>query len=157
MRDQEDEARLKDQVSDEVKSEKNTFGENCVQREGKQFTVVEKLEKSETPNRERDEEVNAVMTEVAAEKIRVEEATNVGVDAVKEDANISKNDDVRGEVEGVYPVEDVNFLEIRGYVGNESDIDVATGDNLTSDQRVEFMDLAKQFQGRLSEQSRGIT
>ena len=37
------------------------------------------------------------------------------------------------------------------------DIDVAIGDNLTCDQRAEFMDLAKQFQGRLSEQSRRIT
>ena len=51
----------------------------------------------------------------------------------------------------------VNFLEISGYVATESGIDVATGENLTSDQRAEFMDIAKQFQSRLSEQSRGIT
>ena len=143
LRDQEGEARQKDQVSDEIKSEMNTFGENCVQREGKQFTVAEKLEKSETLNREKDKEVNAVMAEVAAEKIRVEEATNVGVDAVKVDANISKNDDVKGEVEGVDQVDDVNFLEISGYVAKESDIDEGIGDNVTSDRRAEFMDLAK--------------
>ena len=86
----------------------------------------------------------------------MEEATTVDV-AVGVGANLSKNDDVKAEVEEVDPVDDVNFLEISGYVAKDSGIDVATGDNLTSDQRAEFMDLARQFQGRLSKQSRGIT
>ena len=155
-RDLEDEARQKDKVCDDLKSELNTLGENCVQREEKQFTVAEKLAKSKTLNRQKDEEVNTVVTGLAAKKIRVEEVTTVEV-AVGEGANISKNDDVKAEVEGVDPVDDVNFLEISACTAKESGIDVATGDNLTSDQRADFMDLAKQFQGRLSEHSRGIT
>ena len=154
LRVQEGEARQKDEVSDELKSELDTG--NCLQREDKQFTGAEKLAKSKTLNREKDEEVNTVVTGLAAEKIRVEEATTVEV-AVGVGANLSKNDDVKAEVEGVNPVDDVNFLEMSGYVATESGIDVATGDNLTSDQRAEFMDIAKQFQGGLSEQSRGIT
>ena len=114
------------------------------------------MAKSKTLNREKDEEVNTVVTGLAAEKIRVEEATTVEV-AVGVGANLSKNDDVKAEVGGVDPVDDVNFLEMSGYVAKESGIDVATGDNHTSDQRAEFMDIAKQFQGGLSEQSRGIT
>ena len=85
-----------------------------------------------------------------------EEATTVEV-AVGEGADLSKNDDVKAEVEGVDPVDDVDFLEISACTAKESDVDVATGENFTSDQRADFMDLAMQFQGRLSEQSRGIT
>ena len=85
----------------------------------------------------------------------MEEATTVEV-AVGVGANLSKND-VKGELEGADPVGDVDFLEISACTAKESDVDVATGGNFTGDQRAEFMDLAKQFQGGLSEQSRGIT
>ena len=48
LRDQEDSnARQKDEVYDELKSELNTLRENCVQRERKQVTVPENLERSE--------------------------------------------------------------------------------------------------------------
>jgi len=68
------------------------------------------------------------------------------------DTEISNGEDVKAVVDKVDPVDDVDFLELSGYVAKASDIDVAIGDNLTSDQRAEFMD-----QDRLSEQSRGIT
>ncbi|XP_068757966.1 uncharacterized protein [Montipora capricornis] len=41
--------------------------------------------------------------------------------------------------------ENVDFLELGGYVAKESIDDVETGPNLTDEQRNEFMDLAKQF------------
>ena len=41
--------------------------------------------------------------------------------------------------------ENVDFLELGGYVAKESIEDVETGPNLTDEQRNEFMDLAKQF------------
>ena len=43
------------------------------------------------------------------------------------------------------------FLEIGGYVAKESIKDVATGDNLTDEQRAEFIDLASQFQSLFAE------
>ena len=108
-RDLEDEARQNDKVSDELISELDTLRGNCVQREEKQCTGAEKLAKSKTLIREKDEEVNTVVTRLAAEKICVEEATTVEV-VVGEGANLSKNDDVKSEVEGAGPVDDVNFL-----------------------------------------------
>ena len=39
------------------------------------------------------------------------------------------------------PVDSVNFLAIGGYVAKESVNDVAIGDNLSHEQRAEFMDL----------------
>ena len=41
--------------------------------------------------------------------------------------------------------ENVDFLELGGYVAKESIEDVETGPNLTDEQRNEFLDLAKQF------------
>ena len=43
----------------------------------------------------------------------------------------SKNELVKGEVEGVDTVDDVNFMEIGGYVAKESVKDVAIGDNVS--------------------------
>ena len=99
MGDRDGNARQKDEVYDELKSELNTLRENCVQREGKQFTVPEILERSKTLNREKDSEIISFITEVPAEKIRVNEATTLVAVAVGVDANFSKNDVVKGEVE----------------------------------------------------------
>ena len=46
------------------------------------------------------------------------------------DANFSKDDVVEGEL-GVDPVDDVNFMEIGGYVAKETVKDVTIGDNLS--------------------------
>ena len=46
------------------------------------------------------------------------------------DANISKNNNAKVEL-GVDPVDDVNFLEIAGYIAKESVKDVAKGDDLS--------------------------
>ena len=81
--------------------------------------MPEILERSERLNREKDGEIDSFIIEVPAEKIRVNEAKTLGAVTVGVDANISKNDDVKGEVEGVDPVDDVNFLEIGGYVTKE--------------------------------------
>ena len=47
--------------------------------------------------------------------------------------------------------EEVDFLELGGYVAKESVEDVTTGPNLTDEQRTEFTDLAKQFTNLFTE------
>ena len=47
--------------------------------------------------------------------------------------------------------ENVDFLELGGYVAKESIEDVETGPNLTDEQRNEFLDLAKQFTNLFTE------
>ena len=139
LRDRDDSARQKDEVYEELKSELIKLRENRIQRERKQFTVPENVERLERL----DGEINSFIIEVPAEKIRVDEATTLGVVYFGVDANISKSDYVKGEVEEV--VDDVNFLEICGYVAKETIEDVATGDNLAYDRSI------------LSVQSRGMT
>ena len=58
---------------------------------------------------------------------------------------------VESEVEEVDPVDSIDFLEISGYVAEESVNDVAIGDNLSHEQSAEFMDLANQFQSLFTE------
>ena len=48
-------------------------------------------------------------------------------------------------------MDSIDFLEIGGYVAKESVNDVAIGDNLSHEQRAEFMDLANQFQSLFTE------
>ena len=129
LREGEDNAKQKDEVYDEVKSEVNTLRENCVKREGKQFMVSENLERSERANKEKDGEISSFIIEAPAEKIRVDEATTVGTEAVGVDANFRKEDN--DEVEEVDFVDNVNFLETDDYVAKESVKDVAIGDNLS--------------------------
>ena len=43
-------------------------------------------------------------------------------------------------------MESIDFVEIGGYVAKESVNDVVIGDNLSHEQRAEFMDLANEFQ-----------
>ena len=88
------------------------------------------MERSERLNREKDGERNSFIIEVPAEKIRVDEATILRAVAVGVNTVSSKNDIVKGKL-GVDPVNDVNFLEIGGYVANETVEDVAIGDNLS--------------------------
>ena len=76
-------------------------------------------------------EINSFIIEVPAEKIHVDEATTLGVVYFGVDANMSKSDYVKGEVEEA--VDDVNFLETGGYVAKETIEDVATGDILAYD------------------------
>ena len=80
-----------------------------------------------------------------------EDSVRVGAVAVEVNADISKNGHVKSEAEEVDPVDGVDFLEIGGYVAKESIKDVATGDNLTDEQRAEFIDLACQFQSLFTE------
>ena len=80
-----------------------------------------------------------------------EDPVPVGAVAVEVNADISKNGHVKSEAEEVDPVDGVDFLEIGGYVAKESIKDVATGDNLTDEQRAEFIDLASQFQSLFTE------
>ena len=47
--------------------------------------------------------------------------------------------------------ENIDFLELGGYVAKESIKDVETGPNLTDEQRNEFLDLAKQFTNLFTE------
>ena len=68
--------------------------------------MPEILERSERLNREKDGEIDSFIIEVPAEKIRVNEAKTLGAVAVGVDAKISKSDNVKGEVEGVDPVDD---------------------------------------------------
>ena len=80
-----------------------------------------------------------------------EDSVPVGTVAVEVSADISKSGLVKSEAEEVDPVDGVGFLEIGGYVAQESIKDVATGDNLTDQQRAEFIDLASQFQSLFTE------
>ena len=131
LRDREDNAGQKDEVYDELKSELNTLRGNCVQRERKQFMMLENLERWERLNTEKDGERNSFIIELPAEKICVDEATPLGAVAVGVDANLSKKDDVKSVVEEVDFVDNVNFLETGGYVAKVSAKDVAIGDNLS--------------------------
>ena len=124
VREQEDNARQKDEAYEELKSEWNTLRDKCVQRERKQFTVPEILKRAERL-------VNSFMIEVPTGKICVDEAKALGAVAVGVDANFCENNIVKGEL-GVDPVDDVNFLEIGDYVAKESVNDVAIGVNLQS-------------------------
>lgn len=80
-----------------------------------------------------------------------EDSVPVGAVAVEVNAASSENDHIRSEAEEVDPVDGTDFLEIGGYVAKESVKDVAIGDNLTQEQRAEFMDLANEFQSLFTE------
>ena len=125
-REGEDNAKQKDEVYDELKSEVNTLRENCVKREGKQFMVSENFERSD---KEKDGEISSLIIKLPAEKIRVDEAITVGTVAVGVDANFRMEDN--GEVEEVDFVDNVNFLETDDYVAKESVKDVAIGDSIS--------------------------
>ena len=84
-----------------------------------------------------------------------DEATTEGAVAVVK-ADDHFEEDMHCEVEEceVKDAEDddnVDFLEIGRYVAKESVADVATGPNLTDEQRSEFMDLANQFSSLFTE------
>ena len=125
-REGEDNAKQKDEVYDELKSEVNTLRENCVKREGKQFMVSENFERSD---KEKDGEISSLIIKLPAEKIRVDEAITVGTVAVGVDANFRMEDN--GEVKEVDFVDNVNFPETDDYVAKESVKDVAIGDSLS--------------------------
>ena len=74
-----------------------------------------------------------------------EDSVPVGAVALEENASISKNKHVESEVEEVDPVDNIDFLEIGGYVAKESVNDVAIGGNLSHEQRAEFLNLANEF------------
>ena len=80
-----------------------------------------------------------------------EDSVSVGAVAVETNANICKSGHVKSEGEEVDPVDSIDFLEIGGYVAKESVNDVAIGDNLSLEQRAEFMDVANQFRSLLTE------
>ena len=80
-----------------------------------------------------------------------EDSGPVGAVAVEMNANICSNEHVESEVAEADPVESIDFLEIGGYVAKESVKDVAIGDNLSHEQRAEFMDLANEFQSLFTE------
>ena len=80
------------------------------------------------------------------EETRAEGAIAGGVGATCVDDAVdcaAKADEAEGE--------NVDFLELGGYVAKESIEDVKTGPNLTDEQRNEFMDLAKQFTNLFTE------
>ena len=126
FRDGEDNAKQKDEVYDELKSESNTLRENCVQRERKQFMEPENLERSERLNSEEDGEINSFVIKAPAERIPVDKATTVGAVGVGVDANFRKKDNVESVV-GVNFVDNGCFLETDDYVAEESVKDVAIG------------------------------
>ena len=80
-----------------------------------------------------------------------EDPVSVGAVAVETNTNICKNEHVESEVEEVDPVDSIDFLEIGGYVAKESVNDVTIGDNLSHEQRAEFMDLANGFESLFTE------
>ena len=103
------------ELRDRKDARQNSLRENCIQRERKQFTVPVVLERSERLNRMKDGEVNPFINEVPTEKICEDEPKALGAVTVGVDAHFCENDVVEGEL-GVDPVDDVNFMEIGGYV-----------------------------------------
>ena len=75
------------------------------------------------------------------EETTVEGAVAVGAGAT----SIHDAADCAAKVDEAENGEEVDFLELGGYVAKESIEDVTTGPNLTDEQRTEFTDLAKQF------------
>ena len=80
-----------------------------------------------------------------------EREDSVGAVAFETNSNIYKHEHAESEIEEVDPAENIDFLEIGGYVAKESVKDVAIGDNLSHEQRAEFMDLANEFQSLFTE------
>ena len=80
-----------------------------------------------------------------------EREDSVGAVAFETNSNICKHEHAESEIEEVDPAENIDFLEIGGYVAKESVKDVAIGDNLSYEQREEFMDLANEFQSLFTE------
>ena len=84
-----------------------------------------------------------------------DEATTEGAVAVLKADNRFEEDthcEVKGcEVKDAEDDDNVDFLEIGCYDAKESVADVATGSNLTDEQRSEFMDLANQFSSLFTE------
>ena len=80
-----------------------------------------------------------------------EREDSVGAVAFETNSNICKHEHAESEIEEVDPAENIDFLEIGGYVAKESVKDVAIGDNLSHEQREEFMDLANEFQSLFTE------
>ena len=80
------------------------------------------------------------------EEITVEGAVAIGAGATSTDDAVDCAANV-DEAEG----EEVDFLELGRYVAKESIEDVATGPNVTDDQRTEFTDLARQFTNLFTE------
>ena len=77
-----------------------------------------------------------------------EDSVSVGAVTVE----VNANGHVESEVDEIDPVDSmIDFLEIGGYVAKESVNDVAIGDNLSHEQRAEFMDLANEFQSLFTE------
>ena len=80
------------------------------------------------------------------EETTVEGAVAVGAGATSIDDAVdcaAKVDEAGGE--------EVDFLELSGYVAKESIEDLTTGPNLMDEQRTEFTDLAKQFTNLFTE------
>ena len=80
-----------------------------------------------------------------------EREDSVGAVAFETNSNICKHEHAESEIVEVDPAENIDFLEIGGYVAKESVKDVAIGDNLSHEQRAEFMDLANEFQSLFTE------
>ena len=80
-----------------------------------------------------------------------EDSVPVGAVALEVNANICENEHVESEVGEVDPVDRIDSLEIGSYVAKESVNDVAIGDNLSHEQRAEFMDLTNEFQSLFTE------
>ena len=75
---------------------------------------------------------------------RVERAVGAGATSIDDAVDCEAKVDEAEE-------EEVDFLELGGYVAKESIEDVTTGPNLTHEQQNEFMDLAKQFTNLFTE------
>ena len=80
-----------------------------------------------------------------------EREDSVGAVAFETNSNICKHEHAESEIVEADTAENIDFLEIGGYVAKESVKDVAIGDNLSHEQRAEFMDLANEFQSLFTE------
>ena len=102
--------------------------------------------KVKVKDKEKVYHANLLKTYFEREETIVEGAVVVGAGATSIDDAVdcaTKVDEAEGE--------EVDFLELGGYVAKESIEDVTTGPKLTDEQRTEFTELAKQFTNLFTE------
>lgn len=91
--------------------------ESCLQVEEKKYEVLEKLERAEKLNSEKDEEISALINELAAEKIRVEELlADLGSEKL---SKLQKEERIK-ELEETAARDELLFEELRSKIDDEA-------------------------------------
>lgn len=130
----------------------DTLRENCLQGEEKQFEVLEKLERAERLNREKDEEINALITELAAEKIRVEELL---ANLENEKFSKSQMEERIKELEENATRDELLFMELRNKIDAEAikNREIAEECDQEKSSRQIFQDKVRELENQVAQDS----